>query len=134
VRYCSKCKEKKNLDQFAWKNKAKGTRSAECKACHKIYRDKHYRKNKDRDIIKVAEYKKKVALIIRQIKESSPCSDCQKKYPYYVMDFDHVRGQKSFNIGGSYEYKGRLQILEEIKKCDLVCSNCHRERTQQRRI
>ncbi len=134
MKRCSKCKQKKNLDQFAWKNKTKGTKSTECKTCHKIYRNTHYHRNRDRDIRKVSEYKKKLALEIKQIKEKSSCADCKKKYPYYVMDFDHVRGQKSFNIGGSYEYKGRLQILEEIKKCDLVCSNCHRERTHKRRI
>jgi predicted HNH restriction endonuclease len=26
----------------------------------------------------------------------------------------------------------RKQILNEIKKCDVVCSNCHRERTHHR--
>lgn len=23
-----------------------------------------------------------------------PCTDCGNEYPYYVMDFDHVRGDK----------------------------------------
>ena len=56
--------------------------------------------------------------------------DCGKQYSYYVMDLDHVRGEKICNVslmvsmGFSDE-----EIIEEIAKCDVVCSNCHRERT-----
>ncbi|AJD82175.1 HNH endonuclease [Mycobacterium phage Cosmo] len=50
------------------------------------------------------------------------------------MDFDHVRGVKEFNIG-SYRTKSySLQrIRDEIAKCDVVCSNCHRIRTHDRK-
>lgn len=73
---------------------------------------------------------------IKQLKESTPCVDCQVQYPYYVMDFDHIksaskRGRRSFadfvNRGWSWE-----RLLTEISKCDIVCSNCHRIRTQKR--
>ena len=57
--------------------------------------------------------------------------DCKKRFPTYVMDFDHVRGKKSFNISSAQCINiGRL--LVEIIKCDLVCSNCHRRRTYKR--
>lgn len=29
-------------------------------------------------------------------------------------------------------YKSLNSVIEEIKKCDLVCANCHRMRTQSR--
>ena len=32
------------------------------------------------------------------MKESAPCTDCNNYYPYYVMDFDHVIGEKYFGI------------------------------------
>lgn len=59
--------------------------------------------------------------------KAKPCADCGVSYPYYVMDFDH-REDKAFNIGAG---RGRsLSSLEaEVAKCDVVCSNCHRERT-----
>lgn len=59
--------------------------------------------------------------------KSVPCADCGRVYPFYVMEFDHVRGEKAFNIGGAKVSRKRL--LDEIAKCDVVCSNCHRERT-----
>lgn len=67
--------------------------------------------------------------IIQELK-SVPCVDCGKTFPPECMDFDH-KGYKSFNISrvGSH---GLISILKEIEKCDIVCSNCHRIRTNKR--
>lgn len=59
--------------------------------------------------------------------------DCQKVYPWYVMDFDHVRGQKKFNLSQAAAKCYAIPTIEaEIAKCEIVCSNCHRERTYSR--
>lgn len=56
--------------------------------------------------------------------------DCEVSYPSYVMDFDHVRGIKFKEISQMCRAAFRIEkIPEEIEKCDLVCSNCHRVRT-----
>lgn len=65
---------------------------------------------------------------IKQVK-LKPCTDCKNNFPYYVMDFDHVRGEKSFNISIAAGKYSLARIKEEIEKCDVVCANCHRERT-----
>jgi hypothetical protein len=65
--------------------------------------------------------------------KSVPCSDCDVSYPFYVMDFDHVRGIKLFNIA-FYLNKSLKMINEEIAKCDVVCANCHREREHRRKL
>jgi hypothetical protein len=70
--------------------------------------------------------KLKARAAIKSAKEV-PCLDCGISYPYYVMDFDHVRGEKLFNIGASSHF-GYNKILIEIAKCDIVCANCHRIR------
>jgi hypothetical protein len=70
--------------------------------------------------------------IIRKTK-NRPCMDCGRRYPYYVMDFDHVRGKKLFNIGQPAQ-RGASKLLAEILKCDIICANCHRARTHWRRI
>jgi hypothetical protein len=45
------------------------------------------------------------------------------------MDFDHRQGEaKVINLANASRMT-RSKILEEIAKCDVVCSNCHRERT-----
>ena len=71
--------------------------------------------------------------VLRQLiidAKNVPCADCGRSYPPYVMDFDHVIGEKEFNIGMAPALNKPLKkVIEEIAKCDVVCSNCHRERT-----
>ena len=94
----------------------------------------HYAANKQkyRDSLRRARDKRN-EFIIRS--KRAPCSDCGNKYPYYVMDFDHVRGDtKLGNISRMRRNSSLDRLQREIDKCDLVCSNCHRERTHQREM
>jgi len=64
--------------------------------------------------------------------KDAPCVDCGGRFPPECMDFDHVRGTKSFNVGT--RARGRWELLAaEIAKCEVVCANCHRTRTVNRR-
>lgn len=69
---------------------------------------------------------KKRQLLIRDLKDV-PCMDCGGKFHYCQMDFDHVRGEKTNNVAQINTSEG---ILSESSKCDVVCANCHRTRTQ----
>lgn len=71
--------------------------------------------------------------IIREAKDR-PCADCGIAYPYYVMQFDHVQGVKKFNIGVVGPTVSRDRLMAEISKCEVVCANCHAERTYTRRL
>jgi hypothetical protein len=65
--------------------------------------------------------------------KNRPCADCGNCYPSYVMDLDHVRGEKVGNVGSMVGQGIALEhIRVEIEKCDVVCSNCHRIRTHER--
>jgi hypothetical protein len=79
--------------------------------------------------------KERYRTVIRDAK-SVPCADCGIQYPHYVMDFDHrPEEEKLFNIGMMVSYRPAMQVfLDEIAKCDVVCANCHRERTFQRSL
>ena len=70
---------------------------------------------------------------IREAKDR-PCADCGVRYPYYVMEFDHVNpGAKCFNVSSGYMSFSVTRVLAEIAKCEVVCANCHAERTHRRR-
>jgi hypothetical protein len=61
--------------------------------------------------------------------KDKPCTDCGIRYPSYVMHFDHRDpATKLFNVGQLSSRRWAI-ILAEVEKCDLVCGNCHAERT-----
>ncbi len=93
---------------------------------------KHYAENKDyyreRNERRRAEFR---AVIIEA--KNLPCADCGVKYPHYVMQFDHL-GDKVFTIANVAKISSMKKLLEEIAKCEVVCGNCHAERTWQREL
>ena len=55
-------------------------------------------------------------------------------HPPHVIDFDHRdTSAKSFALSGKCQLKSRADRLHEVAKCDVVCANCHRIRTQLQR-
>ena len=131
---CIKCDEKKDLKQFAFKNKAKGIRSSICRACHKEYVVDHYQRNKSaynhRARCNMPRYRKKLQQAIIDYLKTHPCVDCGENDPV-VLDFDHRDSSKKIMAVAQLITKivslDRLMI--EIEKCDIRCANCHRRRT-----
>lgn len=92
-----------------------------------------YQKNKEKQIQRVKEHSYRVKHEVRHYKSTNPCADCGCVFPHYVMDFDHVRGEKVSNVAClTNRNVARKQVWDEIEKCDLVCANCHRFRTFRR--
>lgn len=65
------------------------------------------------------------------VKVLAGCADCGLSGPAEALTFDHVRGEKRFDIGQSWN-QGRTRLEEEIAKCEIVCANCHNIRTKRR--
>lgn len=138
LKQCGKCKEIKEEKEFTIKNKRKNLFQNECKTCTNLYKKEWYRNNSKihKERVKIVNERKKQELrsIILKAKDA-PCVDCRQKYIPFAMDFDHLPGtKKSFNIGiaSGRNHCSVKTLLEEIAKCDLVCSNCHRIRTYNR--
>lgn len=88
------------------------------------YREKHPERVKAARAVVAARIKATL-----QTAKDRPCMDCGNRFPSCCMDFDHVRGKKTMNIGHDAWSRGLKAVLAEIEKCDVVCSNCHRIRT-----
>lgn len=118
MRICNKCKEKPVRNgQYT------------CKDCHNEYQKAYYKKHPLSIDKSAKERQQRIRDYIRSVKDA-PCVDCNEKYPYYVMDFDHINGVKSFNLSiAANKFKSLKKIKDEIEKCEIVCSNCHRIRT-----
>jgi len=93
---------------------------------------KHYEQNKES--YKSSSYNSRIKRkqVVVNIKESSPCIDCNKYYPYWVMQFDHVNSDKVADVAKLITYASMEKVLKEIAKCELVCANCHWTRTYKR--
>lgn len=103
-----------------------------CRDCKKAQDSEYYQRNKS----KYLEYNRRQYEKLKQeviTLKAKPCTDCGGCFPYYVMDFDHVDGtKKRFDVGRARKYS-LAEIRREIAKCELVCANCHRIRTHERR-
>lgn len=102
------------------------------------YAHAHYEANKEAYLARArasnVNRQKRYREIIREAK-SKPCTDCKIPYPYYVMQFDHVGVEKNFTIGvkATKWAVSEETLLAEIALCEVVCANCHAERTHHRR-
>jgi hypothetical protein len=99
---------------------------------NKEVKRQHYLENKDLYRRRANESRQRRFEWYRNLKDQKPCADCGQVFPYFVLDFDHRPNSKKIgNISAMiYSGVGRHTILTEIDKCDLVCANCHRFRTQ----
>ena len=73
--------------------------------------------------------RERVMRFIRDFKLRSGCIDCGYKAHHAALEFDHVRGEKALNVCFA---KSIAQAKAEMKKCEVVCANCHRIRTYER--
>lgn len=136
MKYCSFCK--KNLNELDFYVRKTGKRAGQiyekCKNCMKVRGRYYYANNHDRQLTLAIKRRHKAYLekrsYLNKVKDK-PCMDCGTKYPFYVMDFDHKKGERKINdVAYMVTRNWSLQkIKEEIIKCDVVCANCHRIRT-----
>ena len=90
-----------------------------------------YQANKATVAAKKDRKRQRLRAIVREAK-SQPCADCGERYPYYVMDLDHVGEDKTMIVSKLVNFGATQRLLDEIAKCEVVCANCHRRRTWQR--
>ena len=131
LRTCGGCGLSKPLDQFSWRRRKRMQRDNMCRGCRSEYGKAHYEANKPRYIQNAARVKKATKLeriwYLLEYFEDHPCADCGESDPV-VLDFDHLTRQEVQRLQG-IRGEGLGLVLEEIKKCEVVCANCHRVRT-----
>lgn len=110
-----------------------------CKYCGKTFPDdyfgvalttprKVFRRRKCRDCYRATKQSliEKHYRWISEYKQSRGCYRCGNA-DSRVLDFHHkIEGTKSFTIGGLRREVGSEKLIKEIKKCIVVCANCHR--------
>ena len=88
---------------------------------------KHYEKNKAYYIARSAENKKKHKEAWTEYKSKQSCALCGENHPA-TFDFHHVvRGPDNVKINKLVKNSSYKKIYEELKKCIVLCANCHRK-------
>jgi len=120
--------EKDRATQRAYRNSDSG------KAARKRWRDspegnRAHRRGEQRR----AEWRRAVHELVDSYKKR-PCADCGGMFDPVCMDFDHRPGEiKTDSVSHLISRRAWGLIEAEIKKCDVVCANCHRIRTYRKR-
>lgn len=127
---CSTCREIKPLDAFNSRTAAKDGRQWACRECNSRY----HRDNWDRHMSQIRSRRKAVrAENLQHLWEylsEHPCVDCGLADPA-VLEFDHLGDKRGDIARMKYDYPWS-SVLAEIAKCEVVCANCHRRRTDRR--
>ena len=97
----------------------------------RIYQREHYKKNRVHRRSLIVKQEKKIKDYVIASKDGKLCMDCSGKFPPYVMDYDHRDPTTKICNPCEIFTKGwgLKKVQEELDKCDLICANCHRERT-----
>lgn len=132
LRICGRCA--RELPIAAFRRHGEGYQSY-CRGCQKEYDAAWYQANKAKRRAKVKEDRYVYLAWLDSLKEGRPCADCAQTFPPYVMEWDHLPGtRKAFSVADTRRAAfGKARVMAEIAKCELVCANCHRERTFRRR-
>ena len=132
-RLCTGCAELRPLQDFSYRDKARGRRRARCRFCMRAYAREHYRRNKA--TYATADWKRKrtrrtdLAREIDEYLRAHNCVDCGESDPF-ILEFDHRDGVEKLDDVAFLRARGRRdELLAEIAKCDVRCSNCHQRRT-----
>ena len=115
--------EKHNEEKVTYKSGKK-----ECRSCNREYQASWWNKNKIKQQERVKKNRNRLQDFILEIKESNKCFICNEQNPL-ILEFDHVENKteavsEMVRIGVKPE-----TIKNEISKCRILCSNCHRIKT-----
>jgi hypothetical protein len=139
MKVCSKCGIEKEQEEFrlVWPAKQDGRLRPDCKECMCISARAAYHADptaqKERMKLIGEAARKASKEFIQDYLKSHPCVDCGES-DSIVLDFDHVRGEKEYDVSRLVNQGARLwKIIKEIEKCEVRCANCHRRITHKRR-
>lgn len=127
TKICCSCRQEKNIVDFGKaSNKKDGLQSA-CKVCKNKKHKQYYINNKEKFINSHRLRRKQTREAFLKYKKTLKCENCGFDKSPYALDFHHNNGLKKENVGTLAGSGFSMKIImEEVKKCIVLCANCHR--------
>lgn len=131
---CTHCGLERDAEKdFRWEYKDRGILMTRCKYCQSELSRLHYQNNKqaykDRSRARKAQILIENKPRLHTYLSTHSCIDCSQT-DIRLLEFDHVRGQKTGEISDLLRQGFNWSTIEvEIAKCEVRCANCHRIKT-----
>lgn len=71
-------------------------------------------------------YRQNKKRILDAYKKISGCIVCRRNSPPECLDFHHINQSKTKNLSILMNKASYEKMIDEIGKCVVLCSNCHR--------
>lgn len=132
MKKCCCCKKEKLESEFNKNKNGKYGLASSCKECNRKKCKEYYKENKQKHILECGNLKKKyygqVKDNINRLKEEVGCqvSSCNERESC-CLDFHHLLDKESLVSKMVHNACSWSRVVVEIKKCVLVCANCHRK-------
>lgn len=92
----------------------------------KDYNKKWYNDNRQHKVNQSKTYRKIIREFVDNIKTNKGCVKCGFNTHPSALDFHHPNKDKDFSVSSKYGQTSINTLTEEIKKCIVLCANCHR--------
>jgi len=97
------------------------------KTKHAEYSKKHYEKNKEARLKAISNRKKELRKEWTAYKSTLNCAHCGETHPA-TFDFHHIiKDPSNIKVSKLIQNQNYNGAREEIKKCMVLCANCHRK-------
>lgn len=128
---CARCGESKPLSAF---HNSRTGQFSYCAECRRDYDRRYYaERGRAARLARQRAHNEAARAWMASLKGDIPCADCGEAFRPWVMHWDHLPGHlKIAAISSMVGSRARDVILDELAKCELVCSNCHSVRTRHR--
>jgi hypothetical protein len=126
MKTCTRCKQLLPLDCFGNKTESKDGKKSACKQCctKQNHQWRRTTKGKRSHAAGVKKRRRSTKLWLLEQIGANCCSQCPENHPA-CLDFHHKHGKK-FNLAPNMT-KSKQELLEEVRKCIVLCANCHRK-------
>lgn len=121
---CTRCNCLKDTSEF-YPSKNKEGYKKTCIKCLNYYSQNHYVNNKEKYLNNNSKRRLNIREFIERVKKISKCKCGESRH--WVLDFHHLNDKK-FNIAKMSSYGCSISAIKvEMRKCVILCANCHRD-------
>lgn len=121
---CGKCGKVKDIEEFFLNSSKTDGRQSYCKECKKRYDKKYFQKNKQHHYDRRKNRARNIYDIVDGYKGA--CTLCGEDHIATLVFHHEDPKEKELSISIAMKYGWSVErLLKEIKKCVVLCCNCH---------